>query len=84
MVKRSNRVFGYLRQGLIRAHHVQIVIGADPENIEHLIEHLPVLGGSNSNNVEKTPLSPELENDRCQLDGIRPGTENHGNLLRSH
>ena len=26
-------------------HHVEVVIGLDPEEVEHLVEHLPVLAG---------------------------------------
>jgi hypothetical protein len=32
-------------QGLVVAHQVQVVVRLDLEQVQHLVEHLPVLGG---------------------------------------
>ena len=44
-VKPLKHSAGYAAEALPRAHEVEIEVGNDVEQLEHLIEHLPVLCG---------------------------------------
>src|SRR3977135_2173405 len=44
-VKSLKRGGGYAARALASAHEIEIEIGNDVKQREHLIEHLPVLGG---------------------------------------
>ena len=43
IVKPLKHSAGYAAEALPRAHQVEIKVGNDVEQLEHLIEHLPVL-----------------------------------------
>jgi len=62
-------------QVLPRLHQVQIEIGLDAEDVEHLVEHLPVLGGDADFCINARIRREDLH-DRRHLDGFGACTKN--------
>jgi len=52
---------------LVRSHRIEIDVGSQPEDVEHLIEHLPVLRGAEKDRLEPG-VSTKLANHRGHLD----------------
>ena len=65
-------------EALIRAHQVKIVIGGDPGDLQHLIQHAPVLC-RHANPCVKTRVRLQRGHHREQLDRLGTGAENHEN-----
>ena len=63
-----------LGEGLSLPHEVEVVIRADLEERENLIEHLAVLRGDADERADAGFLGEELQ-DRCHLDRLRAGAE---------
>ena len=61
-------------QGLPGLHDVEIVIGRQAENLQHRIQHFPVLGGDAADGLDVRPLL-QLQHQGGHLDGLRPGAE---------
>src|SRR5438477_5295511 len=59
---------------LIGAHQIEIVIRNETEEIERLIEHLPVLSGHANGNIYARARA-ELGHDRREFDRFRSGSE---------
>ena len=66
-----------VEQVLAGPHQVQVDIGGDAEKGQHLVEHLPVLGGDADAHPENGALAAQPGDDRGQLDGFRPGSQHH-------
>lgn len=47
------RANGDLRERLTDRHDVEVVVGLDPEEVKHLVEHLPVLGSDGNAHAEQ-------------------------------
>ena len=63
---------GQLGKRLIGAHQIQIDVGRDLEQGQHLVEHLPVLRGRDHGRLEELGLSSQGENEWHELEGFRP------------
>ena len=48
----GEQVLGHAGQGLAGSQHVQVHVGHDVEQLDDLVEHVPVLGGGNGDEVE--------------------------------
>ena len=68
-------VAGDAVQGLAVLHDVQIMIGLDLECLQHAVQHLSVLGADADDALQLGMLFDRVD-DRCHLDGLRPGAEN--------
>jgi hypothetical protein len=68
-----------LRQGLVRLHQIEINVGSDVGDLEHLIEHLPVLC-RHADEHPKARVFLQRMDDRKQLDRFRSGPEGHENV----
>ena len=55
-------------------HYVEIVVGSSIENVEDLIEHLPVLGRDAKTRQQLRFLCQRLGH-RQHFDGLGPGSE---------
>ena len=64
----------HLGRRLAHRHDVEVVVGPDPEQLQHLVEHLPVLAGDGDRAVDARP-GTELGDDRRHLDGLRARPE---------
>ena len=75
-----------LGRGLIVLHDVQVVVGLDPEDVQHLVEHVAVLGGHAHAAGDSIGMAGELANDRTELDGFGTGPEDgqHFERRRRH
>jgi hypothetical protein len=71
----SSRDTRDVEQILPRPHDVQIVIGTDMEQVQHLVEHLAVLGGDADQALKPAGMSFQLLDDRRHLDRLGAGTE---------
>ncbi len=71
---------GQARQGLVRPHHVQVVVGADAEEAKHLVQDLPVLAGDADHRLQALGRLQRAHDGR-HLDRFRPGAE-HGQDLQ--
>ena len=63
---------------LVGGHDIEVEIGADGEQIEHLIEHLAVLGGDADAGNDALGFRQALD-DHGHLDGLGPRPENGQN-----
>ena len=70
---------GHVRRGLVVAHHVEVVVRPDPEQVEHRIEQLAVLRRDADAHVEAA-AALELSDHRSELDRLRAGAEDGENL----
>ena len=70
-------------QGLPRLHDVQVVVGLEMENLQHRVQHLPVLGGDAAQGPDVLPPG-ELQSQGGHFDGLRPGAEDGHNRNRLH
>ncbi|MBV6394155.1 MAG: hypothetical protein KPEEDBHJ_03404 [Anaerolineales bacterium] len=73
-----------LRQSLIFAHQVQVVIRLDLKQVQYLVEHLSVLGGDAYPRLH-AGFGGKLTDDRGKFDRFGAGAENskdsHGSFL---
>ena len=60
---------------LPRDHEVEIVVGLEAEDVEHLVEHRPVLRGYTDQTLEAGGVGEKGTYDRGHLDRLRPGAE---------
>ena len=67
---------GDVIQVLSLFHDVQVIVGLHPENLQHLVQHLPVLAAYADKGFELFGMLLELLDQRTHLDGLRPGSEN--------
>ena len=65
----------YVRQILIRAHDVKVMVGADVKNCEDAVKHLPVLGGYANPTLNLVRGRKGMDYWR-HLDGFRPCSKN--------
>ena len=65
---------GDVGQVLPGLHQIEVELGLDPEQAEHLVEHLPVLRGDADPGVEARQCL-QLLDQRRHLDGLGPGAE---------
>ncbi len=63
-----------MKEGLIRPHQVEIVIGVDVERLEHLVEHGAMLGGDTDLDLQGGVRAQPQDNG-AELDSLRPGSE---------
>ena len=61
---------------LTRAHQLEVLIEADPEDGQHLIDQLHVLAGPDDGAWQ--PERAEAPDQRRELDGLGTGAEEHG------
>ena len=61
-------------QVLAGTHQVEVVVGDDVEQLEHLVEHLPVLRSDADTDPQAAMLAQRMQ-DRGHLDGFRAGAE---------
>ncbi len=65
---------------LVGLHQVEVVIGHDPRDLEHLVEHRAVLR-AHANPALEAGVRGQSMDQREQLDRFRPGTENREDAL---
>ena len=65
---------GQLRQRLVGAHQVEVDVGGDLEQVEHLVEHLAVLGGDANQRFDAGRVVQALYDGR-HFDGFRAGAK---------
>jgi len=70
---------GHVRRRLVVAHHVEVVVRPDPEQVEHRVEQLAVLRRDADAHVEPA-ASLELFDHGGELDGLGTGAEDCENL----
>ncbi len=78
MVQCLDGVLRDLGQGLPGAHDVQIVVRRDLEDVQDLIQHLPVLRGRDRHHAKEPLFRPEADDHRSELDGVGTGPEDDG------
>ncbi len=64
---------GELVEGLGRPHQVEVALGAQLEQLLHLIEHLAMLGGGADDGLEALRPLPQHPHHGGHLDRLRPG-----------
>ena len=64
-------------------HDIQVVIGNDPEQTQHLIQHLAVLSADADDRFEPVGTLPERSDQRGHFDRLRPGAENQHDFFHS-
>jgi hypothetical protein len=74
---------GDVGEVLAGTHEVEIDLGGDAEDRQHLIEHLPVLGGDADADGEVVRRLAELGDERSHLDGFGPGAEDEQQFERT-
>ena len=72
---------GNVVQVLSLFHDVQIIVGLDLKDFEHLVQHLSVLAGHAYDGFELIRMLLELLHQRAHLDGLWAGTEDEHNFL---
>ena len=72
---------GDVKEVLVRGHEVQVIIRHDPEDFQHLVQHLAVLGRDRHLDLEVPGLF-QAQDHRGHLDGLGPGAENNENLFQ--
>lgn len=72
-----------LGQGLIGAHQVEVNIGNDAEQVEHLVEHLAVLGGDADERFDARRAG-ELLHHGGHFHGLGAGAKNGEDAKRGH
>ena len=65
---------GDVGQGLAGLHDGEVVVGHDPEQVQHLIQHGAVLAGD-ADEVFNAGSAVERADDRGHLDRFGPGTD---------
>mgnify|MGYP001824042190 CR=1 FL=1 len=68
---------------LVFLHNIEINVGRDPRNVQHLVQHLAMLGG-NAHPGLNGWLAFQRVDDRKHLDRFRPRPENRHNLHSKH
>ena len=71
---------GDLGRRLVVLHDVQVVVGLDAEDAQHLVEHVAVLGGDADATGDAIRVAGELANDGPELDGFGAGAEDGQDL----
>ena len=75
---------GHIIQSLACGHDVQIIIRFDLEQIQHLIQHFPVLGRHRNDGFQHIRILFHFQYQRAHLNGFRPGTENRHDFQFVH
>ena len=75
-------IAGDVVQILSGLHDVQIVLRHDVEQIEHLVQHLPVLRGDANDGLNLTSTGLQALDQRRHLDGFRAGAKNEHDFHR--
>jgi len=65
-------------------HDVKIAVGNDVKRIEHIVEHLAVLGRRDHRSFKPVFSSFSLSNDRGQFYGFGPCPKNKHDLYLTH
>ena len=63
---------GDIVQVLPLLHDIEVVVGLDAEDVQDLVQHLPVLAGDADPGFEVFRMLLELLDQRAHLDGLRP------------
>ena len=71
---------GDIRQILTGFHDRQVIIRYDPENVQHLPQHLPVLTAHAHLGVQKRTFF-QFQHQRAHFDCFRSGSKNHQDLF---
>ncbi len=66
-----------VRQLLPRLHDIQVDLRPQPEGIERLSQHFPMLAGGAHHGLELIPSRAQCCDDRRELDGFRSRPEHH-------
>ncbi len=74
---------GDLVGGLPGAHEVEVHVRLEVEDVEHLVEHFPMLGRRAQDGLEALGLPPEPPHDRRELDGFGPRSDDEQDAQRS-
>ena len=61
-------------QALPLAHDIQVIVRQQTEDLQHLVEHLPVLAG-HANRASNVRTFLQFPDQRRHFDGLRPGAE---------
>ena len=67
-------------KSLTGPHQIQVFVGDDPEEFQHLIKHLSMLGGDRDNHVHRS-IVPERFNDWRHLDCFGSRTGDDGDFV---
>ena len=70
-------------QGLPGLHDVQVIVGLQLKNLQHAVQHLPVLGSDAAQGTDARTLL-QLQGQGGHFDGLRPGAEDGHNSDRFH
>lgn len=70
-------------EALVRLHQVQIMIGPNANDAEHLIQKPPMLPRHAGRDMHARTTRQRMHH-RKQFDGLRPRAENHQNPLPCH
>ena len=78
---------GDMGQVLIITHDIEVVFGDNPKEVEHLVQHIPVLGGNRHLGIDAVRCRQGLD-DRRHFDGFGTGSKHtqdfHSRVLPSH
>ena len=64
---------GQAVQGLVGAHQAEVEVGDEPEELLHLVQHLPVLAGGADGHLEAVRTPSQRRDDRGHLDRLGAG-----------
>ena len=67
-----------------RLHEVQVNVGCNAEDIQHLVQHLAVLGRDASTHLKLLRAGLQGANHGGHFDGFGPRAKNDQNLLPRH
>ena len=70
-------------QGLTGLHNVQIIVRLQGKDVQHRVQHLPVLGGDTADRF-KLRAAGQLQGQGGHFDGLRPGSKDGHNLDFTH
>ena len=61
-----------LGRALVVLHDIQVVIGLNVEDAQHLVQHVAMLSGDAHATVDAVRVAGQLEDDRSEFDRFRP------------
>src|SRR5208283_1622123 len=82
-IHRGNSVLRERCERLFRLHEIEVIVRNYFENVEHLVQHLPVLCCGNGHRVEIFYFFLELDNNRSELYGIRTCAEDNSYFFQT-
>ena len=74
LVHAQEALAGDAGEGLPGGHDVQVPAGLYAEDLQHAVQHLPVLGGDAAKTLDALP-GGQLFHQGAHFDGLRPGAE---------